>query len=175
VSLWQCLDCEAVLDGGSVPPSICVCTATLGGWRWKGPSPDQLRPKGQKGCAWECQGCGQTYAQRRCPAYCSNCNHRKGYKPRWRELKGANDPRRKRIGTVTPSNRELVFARDEYRCVICGNDDRKALTLDHIRPKSKGGGNDLKNLQTLCRDCNGLKADIVPPPGETYPPQLLAA
>lgn len=83
--------------------------------------------------------------------------------------------RPKAVTAVTPSHRELVYARDEYRCVNCGEDDRKLLTLDHIRPKSKGGTNALANLQTLCRDCNGLKGDTLPPPGTTFPPELVAA
>lgn len=144
----------------------------MGWWR---PLP---RRKGVKGCGWECQNCEQIYVQRKCPADCSNCSHRKGYMPRWIELRGAGEPRvpaRKRLPAVTQSRRELIFERDDHRCVNCAVDDRDLLTLDHIRPKSKGGSNQMDNLQTLCRDCNGLKADIVPPPGETFPPQLLAA
>lgn len=48
-----------------------------------------------------------------------------------------------------------VFKRDSYRCVKCGSDSD--LTIDHEKPKSKGGGNEIDNLQTMCRSCNSSK------------------
>lgn len=44
-----------------------------------------------------------------------------------------------------------------YQCAVCGW--TTDLTLDHIKPVSKGGMTELHNLQLLCRECNGLKAD----------------
>ena len=33
------------------------------------------------------------------------------------------------------------------------------MTLDHIFPVCSGGGNRLRNLQGICRDCNFQKKD----------------
>ena len=53
-----------------------------------------------------------------------------------------------------------VFKRDAFTCQYCG---RKApdvvLQVDHIKPKSKGGTNDLLNLVTSCSECNSGKSN----------------
>lgn len=36
------------------------------------------------------------------------------------------------------------------------------MTRDHIFPRSKGGGEDIENMQTMCSTCNNRKADIIP-------------
>lgn len=36
------------------------------------------------------------------------------------------------------------------------------LTVDHIIPKSKGGTNDLENLQPMCAKCNFKKGNLMP-------------
>lgn len=51
--------------------------------------------------------------------------------------------------------RQKVFSRDGGVCVRCGRGNR--LTVDHIKPKSLGGKNDLDNLQTLCSYCHEEK------------------
>jgi hypothetical protein len=52
-----------------------------------------------------------------------------------------------------------VLKRDR-RCVLCGNGPADApLQVDHITPRSKGGTNDLSNLQTLCAPCNRGKSN----------------
>ena len=42
-------------------------------------------------------------------------------------------------------------------CVQCGR--TSDLTVDHIRPRSRGGTNDRSNLQVLCRSCNSSKGN----------------
>lgn len=56
---------------------------------------------------------------------------------------------------IPASTRVSVLSRDKYRCIFCGRNSKQiSLEVDHIIPFSKGGSNDLSNLQTLCIDCN---------------------
>lgn len=65
--------------------------------------------------------------------------------------------------------RDKVFKRDGYRCVRCGASNKeKRLEVDHIIPISRGGTNDIGNLQTLCWECNKDKGPIVPDLGLKY-------
>lgn len=53
---------------------------------------------------------------------------------------------------VPKSVRKAVYKRDNYTCQSCGA--KEDITIDHIVPRSKGGSNDVNNLQTLCESCN---------------------
>jgi hypothetical protein len=53
-----------------------------------------------------------------------------------------------------------AYRRCKFRCVSCGSTDD--LTIDHIVPLTRGGTNDLINLQVLCRPCNSRKSNKVP-------------
>jgi 5-methylcytosine-specific restriction endonuclease McrA len=56
--------------------------------------------------------------------------------------------------------RRAVFARDGFRCQYCGTAGR--LTVDHVVPRSKGGGSSWENIVTSCAPCNLRKADRLP-------------
>jgi hypothetical protein len=53
-----------------------------------------------------------------------------------------------------------VLKRDDYKCVKCGRRPPEVeLQVDHIQARSRGGADDLSNLQTLCLPCNQGKRD----------------
>ena len=60
-------------------------------------------------------------------------------------------------GGSTRAWRELrlrILRRDGYRCAYCGE---QATTVDHVRPKSRGGTDDPANLVSACPRCNYSK------------------
>ncbi|MGA3527400.1 HNH endonuclease [Melissospora conviva] len=56
-------------------------------------------------------------------------------------------------------SRRGVLARDGRRCGYCGG---VAATVDHILPRSRGGGNTWTNTVASCAGCNQRKADRTP-------------
>ena len=67
----------------------------------------------------------------------------------------------------TQQERYLVYNRAEGKCSICGQFiPLQDYTIDHIVPLSKGGTNDLDNLQACCSFCNKAKDDSIG--GEFY-------
>ncbi len=55
-----------------------------------------------------------------------------------------------------PLTRAGLMARDGRRCVYCG---RGADTIDHVVPRSRGGGHSWENCVASCSACNRKKAD----------------
>lgn len=82
------------------------------------------------------------------------------------------------------SLRYMTFYQKGVRCVCCGKegthfrlcgdddtnrrhfnlyaDDGSLLTKDHIVPKSKGGRDNVDNMQTMCEQCNKRKGNFSP-------------
>lgn len=60
-------------------------------------------------------------------------------------------------------SRQTLFQRDNFRCAYCGETfERRALTVDHIIPRAKGGTTTWNNTTSACFDCNSKKADMTP-------------
>jgi 5-methylcytosine-specific restriction endonuclease McrA len=55
--------------------------------------------------------------------------------------------------------RRAVFARDGWTCQYCGS--RANLTVDHVIPRSKGGGSSWENIVASCAPCNRRKGDYL--------------
>ena len=65
--------------------------------------------------------------------------------------------RERRTGRIsTGFDWEQALADYGYRCAFCGDDERQ-LTVDHIIPLSRGGGNWSFNIRPLCAPCNRTK------------------
>jgi len=52
-----------------------------------------------------------------------------------------------------------ILIKENTMCNFCFTVDN--LTIDHIIPISKGGENEMENLQVLCKKCNRAKSDKV--------------
>ena len=75
----------------------------------------------------------------------------------------------KKIARYSKSNVKL---RDNYKCGYClKRVSKRALTIDHVKPKSKGGRLTWINSISACKSCNHKKADrILKPKVKPYIP-----
>jgi 5-methylcytosine-specific restriction endonuclease McrA len=68
---------------------------------------------------------------------------------------------KKRIA-MSPT-RKNIYWRDKYTCQYCDRQYKyKNLSLDHVIPKSRGGGRGWLNLVTCCHTCNQKKGNKTP-------------
>jgi len=73
----------------------------------------------------------------------------RSYFVRYRNAKRANG------GSFTAEEWSTMCLLSGGRCVKCGQIAK--LEVDHIIPVTKGGSNDIDNIQPLCRSCNASK------------------
>lgn len=60
-------------------------------------------------------------------------------------------------------SRRNLFKRDRYTCQYCGSQPgSEELTIDHVLPRSQGGGSNWENCVLACIECNKRKADRTP-------------
>ena len=74
----------------------------------------------------------------------------------------AQIPKRSDLKEVMPSEsvKQRLYKQQEGKCNACGQDfEIRNLEIDHIIPKSKGGGDNYENFQLLCGSCNRIKGD----------------
>lgn len=62
---------------------------------------------------------------------------------------------------ISQKKRLAIYLRDGLACCYCGDtiEDRIKLTLDHLKPHSKGGSNKETNLVTCCAKCNSSRGN----------------
>lgn len=79
----------------------------------------------------------------------------------WR--RGRRPRRRGKRRTPIPLDvRRRVYARDGRTCRYCGRAGRGViLELDHVFPVARGGGDEIGNLVTSCRECNRAKGATI--------------
>ena len=63
---------------------------------------------------------------------------------------------------IRNDRRLAIYLRDGLACVYCGQsveEDGIVMTLDHLKPRSKGGKNEPTNLITACKTCNSSRGN----------------
>jgi len=127
--------------------------------RWKGGKP-------------KCLGCGIQLSAYKC-VYCCKClgkNKIGANHPNWKggyENKLMHNKKR-RVRKLSAegyhSLKEWQELKEKYNnmCLCCKkNEPEITLSEDHIVPLSKGGSDNIENIQPLCKSCNSIKHDKI--------------
>ena len=98
--------------------------------------------------SFECHRCGQSLiidaAGANLAIACPKCNQQ------------LSVPGLSSQNVTWPEARKIVLARDNHRCVACGEVcDKGEADVHHLIPRSLGGSDEPSNLVTLCDGCHG--------------------
>lgn len=69
---------------------------------------------------------------------------------------------------ISKAKRQRIFDRHKWRCHWCGlvlSTAAGLATIDHVRPRSKGGTDEESNLVASCEPCNHRRGDALPGDG----------
>jgi 5-methylcytosine-specific restriction endonuclease McrA len=85
-----------------------------------------------------------------------------GWVVSWRRRRRRRRARGPRRAPIPSGLRQQIYRRDMETCRYCGRRGRGVrLELDHVFPVSRGGGDQIGNLVTSCRECNRAKGAMV--------------
>ena len=91
--------------------------------------------------------------------------HQKGYLIKVHKGVYRYDPQQainKKREDFTAKQKQAIFERDNFQCVICGQGEKQGMEIhaDHIKPKHLSGEATIENGQTLCSQHNFLKKNL---------------
>jgi hypothetical protein len=161
-----CVECSQVFTAHARTSKQVTCSLTCRRARLR------TLLKGKKYRPWKvheltCADCQRAFtSSHKTTPICERCLRRKHAR-----LYGHGRPERraKKAGVpyVYGIKPEQVFARDGWRCQLCGcktpqhlrgKNQPRSPEVDHIVPLSQGGGHTWDNVQCACRKCNIQKA-----------------
>ena len=128
-------------------------------YQWKGGLPKCL----------DCSKQLSSYVAKRCasclprfrvgknhPRFKHGMSYTKEYRAHYGRIK--QDKRRGALGSHSAAEWHALKLRYGFMCLCCKKREPEIrLTRDHITPLSKGGSNNISNIQPLCNSCNSQK------------------
>lgn len=92
----------------------------------------------------------------------SSCTKKcKGYHTRL--INGDSSDKKKKRKTYSSNVKRILYIQSNGKCAICGKPlQLQEVTLDHHVPLSRGGVDDVHNLEVTHESCNRIKSNLLP-------------